>query len=134
MVFGTFDGLHEGHRNLFAQAKTHGDTLIVIVARDTTVQKVKGKKPIFNENNRLAAVKHQQGVDGAYLGNTDDVYRVIIVHAPEVICLGYDQKTFTDSLANWLSAQYRPIPIIRLQPYKPDIYKSSLLTKKEQQE
>ena len=133
MVFGTFDGLHEGHRDLFAQAKRHGDTLIVIVARDTTVEKVKGRKPRAEENERLAAVKMDASVSDAYLGNTGEVYQVITDHKPDTICLGYDQQAFTAELADWLVKQYRSIPIIRLTAFHPDKYKSSLLRERAKQ-
>ena len=41
MLFGTFDGLHEGHFDLFRQAKKYGDYLVVVVARDVNVKKIK---------------------------------------------------------------------------------------------
>ena len=41
MVFGTFDGLHEGHLDFFRQAREYGDYLIVAVARDVNVKKIK---------------------------------------------------------------------------------------------
>ena len=43
MAFGTFDLLHPGHEHFLKQAKRYGD-LIVVIARDNTVLKVKGKK------------------------------------------------------------------------------------------
>ena len=37
LVFGTFDGLHEGHKDFLRQAKQYGDHLTVVVGRDSTV-------------------------------------------------------------------------------------------------
>ena len=34
MVFGTFDILHEGHINMFEQAKQYGDFLETLFVRD----------------------------------------------------------------------------------------------------
>ena len=39
LIFGTFDGIHEGHLNLFKQAKKYGDYLIVVVGRDENIKK-----------------------------------------------------------------------------------------------
>lgn len=43
MVFGTFDIFHKGHEFYFSKAKEYGEELIVIVARDETVLKIKKK-------------------------------------------------------------------------------------------
>jgi len=47
LVFGTFDGLHEGHKNFFKQAREFGDFLVVVVGRDSTIVKTKGRPPKF---------------------------------------------------------------------------------------
>ena len=52
VVFGIFDGVHEGHRSLFRQAKKHGDELVVIVGRDSASLKWKGKRPKHLEETR----------------------------------------------------------------------------------
>lgn len=41
LAFGTFDGFHRGHLSFLEQAKSHGNYLIVVVARDKTAEKVK---------------------------------------------------------------------------------------------
>jgi len=43
LAFGTFDILHPGHEFYLKEAKKHGDILDVVVARDSTVEKIKGK-------------------------------------------------------------------------------------------
>ena len=53
LIFGTFDGLHLGHLNFFEQAKEYGDYLIVVVARDKTVKRIKNRFPSKNEVERL---------------------------------------------------------------------------------
>ena len=59
MVFGTFDGLHKGHLDFFKQAKnfTKNSFLIVSIARDKNVFKIKGEYPSLRESARMALVK-----------------------------------------------------------------------------
>ena len=45
MCFGTFDTLHPGHLYFLRECRRYGDNLVVVIARDATVAKVKGKKP-----------------------------------------------------------------------------------------
>ena len=61
LIFGSFDLLHPGHISLFKDAKKLGDHLTVVVARNSTIQKVKGHKPKYDENDRLEHVKELGG-------------------------------------------------------------------------
>ncbi len=127
MCFGTFDGLHPGHEDYFRQSREHGDRLIVVVARDATVVDVKGDLPSMNEDERLAAVMNHVLVDEALLGNSDDKYRVIEEFQPDVVSLGYDQESFTDTLDIELTRRGLAATVVRCEAYFPDTFKSSLL-------
>jgi len=129
MVFGTFDFVHPGHINFFQQAKKHGDELVVVIARDSTAEKIKGKKPHFSEQDRLQMVQALRVVDKAVMGYPGDVYRIVREENPDVICLGYDQKTFADKLPDKLKEFGLKAEIVRLEPHMPDKYKSSLIRK-----
>jgi len=128
MCFGTFDGLHLGHLSYFKQAKKHGDYLIVIVALDASVLKIKGHKPKFFQTQRLQAVQNCPLVNEARLGQPGDHLAVIRKFKPDVICLGYDQQADVSKL----HAKFPNIKIVRLKPYKPKIYKSSIINNKRQ--
>lgn len=125
MVFGTFDVVHQGHRSLFRQARAYGNELVAVVARDEIVKAVKGRLPHFDEETRRAAVEKEKLVDRAVLGDPEDRYAVIEALKPDVICLGYDQRTFVDQLPNELQKRGISADIIRLKPFKPERYKSS---------
>lgn len=125
MVFGTFDGLHPGHLDFFKQAKDYGDYLTVVIGRDKNVLKIKGKLPKHSEANRLEKVVGCGLADRVIMGQIRDVYKIIRQEKPEVIALGYDQESYTYKLAN----EFPNIKIIRLKPFKPEIYKSSKLNK-----
>ena len=68
MAFGTFDVLHPGHIAYLEQAKRMGDRLVVVVARDSSVAIIKGRRPIFGEKERLEIVSSLRVVDKAVLG------------------------------------------------------------------
>jgi len=130
LVFGTFDLIHPGHIHFLKKAKKHGDELVVIVARDETVKQVKGRKPLYNEDQRKEQVEYLRIADKVVLGNRVDKYGVIRRYAPHVICLGYDQRHFIDGLEKIIEKLDRKPKIIRINAYKPEKYKSSLLKSK----
>lgn len=128
MTFGTFDIFHKGHESYLRQAKKFGDCLIVVVARDKTVKKIKGKLPKNDEKSRLRTVKQSAMADEAVLGGLSDKYAVIRKHKPDVICLGYDQIVDEIKLTRKLKSFGLKSAIIkRLRPYRPEMYKSSKL-------
>ena len=131
MVFGTFDGLHRGHLNFFKQARRLGSApyLIVSIARDINVIKIKGKKPEFNERQRKLLVEKCELVDKVVLSGKNNYITHILKEFPDIIGLGYDQKTYTKSLKNDLKNKNLQVEIIRLKPYKPKIFKNHLIKK-----
>lgn len=133
MVFGTFDYLHAGHENLFTQAKELGDEIIAIIARDKTVKTIKGNLPDHNEKERFKNLKETGWANKIILGNHKDKSRVIKDYRPDVIALGYDQFAFTYRLEKLLMDLKLDSKIVRLKPYKPDMYKSSILKRKIQE-
>jgi glycerol-3-phosphate cytidylyltransferase-like family protein len=67
------------------------------------------------------------------LGNHKDKSRVIKDYRPDVIALGYDQFAFTYRLEKLLMDLKLDSKIVRLKPYRPDMYKSSILKRKIQE-
>ncbi len=127
MAFGTFDILHAGHEHLLRQAKEYGDEVLVILARDDTVKSVKGEYPTNNEKNRLKNLRQTEWADHVLLGNYDDKYKVILKYKPQTIVLGYDQFIFTQRIEKTLIDANIDAKVVRLMPYHPQVYKSSLL-------
>ncbi|MBI2651509.1 FAD synthase [Candidatus Woesearchaeota archaeon] len=128
MAFGSFDVLHKGHEHYLKEAKSYGSYLIVVVARDDNILKFKGSKPMHDENYRLKQIKNLKFVDKAILGNKKDILGVIEDHKPDIICLGYDQKTIDkNALINELNKRNLHAKVVRTKPYKEKIYKSSMI-------
>jgi len=128
MAFGSFDILHKGHEAYLKEAKGYGDYLIVIVARDENIIRFKGRKPKNDENYRLGQIKKLDFVDDAILGHKGNIFDVLEEYRPDVICLGYDQKTVEEEkLREELEKRNIKAEIARAKPYKEDVYKSSKL-------
>lgn len=134
MIFGTFDGLHLGHINLFKQARNLASNpfLIVSIARDKNVFKIKKRYPKKKEKERLKLVQKNSLVDKAVLAGLSKYLPHILKEKPVIIALGYDQKAYVSELRKDLknlSKNKKSFKIIRLKPYKKHIYKNSLLQK-----
>ena len=129
MVFGTFDGLHKGHINFLKQAKgfTKNSFLIVSIARDKNVLKIKGEYPDKNERERMALVEKCKLVDKVVLSGVRSHLPHIVRMYPDIIALGYDQKAYVKNLKKDLKNKGLLVKIVRLKPYKEKIYKSHLL-------
>jgi FAD synthetase len=138
MLFGTFDQLHAGHENLFMQAKSlarhfQNPLTVAIVARDKTVKQIKRKKPDNSEKKRVKSLEETGWTDLVLLGEKTDKYKAIRKHRPSIIALGYDQFAFTQQLEKLIIDLNLDAKIVRLDPYKPEIYKSSLIKQRNAQ-
>lgn len=110
VVFGVFDGVHEGHRDLFRQARQYGEELIVIVGRDEICRKLKNKTPEHSEEERCFLVSQEPLVDKALLGDQDlSTYQVLKDLKPDVICFGYDQNALEKDVQAWLAKNKQPV-------------------------
>jgi len=129
MAFGTFDGLHPGHLNFFKQARnlTAKAFLIVSIARDKNVFKIKGKFPVLNQDERIFLVKKCKLADKVVLAGLKNYLKHIIKESPEIIALGYDQKAYVKNLKKDLENKGLQVKIVRLKPYKQKKYKNHLL-------
>ena len=128
MIFGTFDGLHDGHRAFFLQAKNHGDQLVAVVAPDGVVRSLKGCDPHRSEGERMEDLERESSVDQVVLGDEDlGSYEVVINHEPNVIVLGYDQKELKQDLEQHLHRFNWGPEIVVADPHEPEKYHSSIL-------
>lgn len=130
LTFGTFDLVHEWHRYFLSEAKKYWDILVTILATDKNIEKFKGKKPLYSIEERISHIKELQISDIVSTWDEENPLKWIDMYLPRVICLGYDQKWFSQDLENYLKENNLDIEIIRIEPYKKEIYKSSLLKEK----
>jgi FAD synthetase len=116
MATGTFDLLHLGHIYFLKEAKKLGDRLIVVVANDTTVRRLK-HEPINSQEIRLNLIKELKIVDEAYLGHEKDIYEIVHEIKPDIIALGYDQIHSEQNIIDELKKRKLKVKVVRLSKY-----------------
>ena len=142
LVFGTFDHLHPGHRFLLSEAskrvcppgpasadlstssRRKRGGLHVVVARDSNVERIKGRKPDQQEGERLDAISALFPDAIAVLGDPVDFLAPIHAIKPDLILLGYDQK-----LPPGVKREDIPCSTERLPAFEPEKWKSSFQRK-----
>ena len=117
MATGTFDLLHLGHIYHLKEAKKLGDKLVVVVATDSTVRRLK-HEPINPEGIRLNLVKELKVVDEACLGHEDDMYEIVEEIQPDIIALGYDQIHDEKQINSELKKRKLEVKVVRLSEFK----------------
>jgi cytidyltransferase-like protein len=126
ITFGTFDHFHPGHEVYLLQAKQYGDYLITIIARDRTVERIKGNLPEHDEDERLLSLTEFGQIDIVELWDSEDPYTCLRTYKPQVICLGYDQHSFDTWLRKRCDTNnLKDTTILRLQSFEPEKRKSS---------
>jgi FAD synthetase len=135
LASGTFDLLHFGHVKYLEEAKEAGGKnaeLIVIVARDSTVKKRKGKKPVMPEDQRRSLVESLKVVDEAILGFEDfNIDKVIEKIGPDVIAVGHDQDGIEREVRKAVAEKRFDVQIARIGRFgKKELDSSSKIMRK----
>jgi len=121
MASGVFDILHLGHVHYLNEAKKFGDKLVVVVARDSTVLRRKGRLPIVPDYLRVQMVAALKMVDEAVLGDNEDFYKTVEAIKPDVIVLGYDQKFEPEEIARECEKRGLHVKVVRASPLSHDL-------------
>lgn len=135
LASGTFDLLHLGHVKYLEEAKEAGGEnakLVVVVARDSTVEKRKGRKPVMPEDHRRALVESLKVVDEALLGYKDfDIGKVIEDIKPDVIAVGYDQNGIEAQVRREVEKKGLNIQVVKIGRFgKPELNSSLKIKRK----
>jgi len=129
LASGVFDLLHLGHVKFLEEAKRAGGEnaeLVVIIARDSTVKQVKGRKPIMPENQRKTLVESLKVVNTAVLGFENmAIDEVIAKVQPDFIALGYDQEKMIHDVETFLKTHNSTIQLVRIGKFEADTLNSS---------
>ena len=126
---GVYDIIHPGHIHTLKNSKQEGDLLIVSIARDNRVIKIKGRKPINNERRRTILVSSIRYVDFTLLGSKGDIFGVVKKIKPNIITIGYDQTHQISELRRRVKINNLSIKIKKLDSPIPYVKSSNLRTK-----
>lgn len=131
LTAGTFEILHPGHIYYLQEAWKLG-RVVTVVARDSTVRKLKGRDVIIGENQRLEVVRNIVYVHKARLGYEDDMFRVVEEEKPNIILLGPDQPVDEDKLRRELEKRGLENVQIRRLPSRlnSELYSTSNIIRK----
>ena len=115
LVGGVFDLIHPGHIHTLKAAKAEGDVLVVVVARQSTAQKIKKNRKIYHDEKlRRDLVTSLNFVDLALIGKEGTLYDTVEYVKPNVIALGYDQAHSEKDIAENCKKRNLNVQVIRL--------------------
>ena len=111
MAQGVFDILHPGHLHYLEQSKELGDELVVVIARDSRIE----KDLYFSELERKEMLEALETVDQALLGSEESIYDTVEKVDPDIITLGYDQPFDKEEVASMArEASNRKVEVERI--------------------
>ena len=115
LVGGVFDLIHPDHIHTLKAAKAEGDVLVVVVARQSTAQKIKKYRKIYHDEKlRRDLVTSLNFVDLALIGKEGTLYDTVEYVKPNVIALGYDQAHSEKDIAENCKKRNLNVQVIRL--------------------
>lgn len=124
MVYGVFDGFHEGHQHFLREAMKHCHRLIVVVAHPDMVKTLKDRTPYYSVEERLNAIRATHPDAEVVIGDsTIGQWSALKHYHPDIVLLGYDQ--------NRLGAELNNIGVhsLVITAHFPTKFKSSILNK-----
>lgn len=89
---GCFDIIHIGHIKYLREAKALGDILIIGLNSDTSISRIKPKRPINSQNHRTEVLSSLEMVDYVTLFDEDSPYKLIKFLQPDILVKGGDWK------------------------------------------
>lgn len=127
LVGGVFDLIHPGHIRTLLGARSHGDVLVVVIARTSTAQKIKKYRQVFHDEDlRKELVSSLSFVDLAVIGSERSLYDTVEFIKPDIIALGYDQTHSEKEIAENCRKRNLNARVIRLNTPVPGIKSSKI--------
>ena len=123
---GVFDIIHPGHIHTLKEAKKLGDFLVVVIATDKIVIKMKKREPLHGAQARQELVSSLSMVDLCIIGNEEDIFKTVDLIKPQIIALGYDQIHQEKFITEGCRKINLDVTVERLQSPIPDISSSEI--------
>lgn len=109
LTFGTFDVLHVGHVSILERARSQGDYLIVGVSSDELNFRKKGRRPIYDEKDRLRMIAALRCVDEVFVEESLELKGDYIrQHRADVLVMGDDWTGRFDEFKSLCEVVYLP--------------------------
>ncbi|MGI9044269.1 MAG: D-glycero-beta-D-manno-heptose 1-phosphate adenylyltransferase [Gemmatimonadaceae bacterium] len=114
---GVFDLLHPGHIDILSASHARGDSLIVGLNTDASVQRLKGPgRPVRGESERAYVLAALEMVDAVVLFDQDTPIDLVVALEPDVIVKGGDYTVETIVGAREVMARGGEVVVIPLTP------------------
>ncbi|HEV2390416.1 MAG TPA: adenylyltransferase/cytidyltransferase family protein [Nitrososphaerales archaeon] len=127
MLGGAFEIIHPGHVFALSEARELGNTLVVVVATDESVERNKGRPSATNQGLRVALVSSLRQVDLALPGNKGSIFDILVRIRPDIVALGYDQRHSGEEIEREAARRGVVISTARLGSPVPDVKTSKIL-------
>lgn len=117
MAFGSFSLVHPGHAMYLEEARKLGDHLTVVLTTDKNIEKEKGRKPVFSEEERVKLVSSLKMVDRTIIGHDSDFFKIVELEKPDVIAIGYDAKCTPAELRKQLAGRGINVEVVQIKKF-----------------
>ena len=108
---GCFDLIHIGHIKYLRQAKALGDILIIGLNSDSSVSRIKPKRPVNPESHRAEVLSSLEMVDYVTLFDEDTPYELIRFIKPDILVKGGDWKK-EDIVGSDIAKETHSLPFV----------------------
>jgi cytidyltransferase-like protein len=127
MLGGAFEIIHPGHVHALSEARGLGNTLVVVVATDESVERNKGRPPATSQALRVALVSSLRQVDLAVPGNKGSIYDILVKIRPDIVAIGYDQRHNGEEIVREAGKRGVVVSTARLGSPNPELKTSKIL-------
>ena len=108
---GCFDIIHTGHIKYLRHAKSLGDILVIGLNSDTSVSRIKPKRPVNPQVQRAEVLSSLEMVDYVTLFDEDTPYELIKYLKPDILVKGGDWKK-EDIVGSDIAKETHSLPYI----------------------
>jgi cytidyltransferase-like protein len=127
LVWGKFDGLHEGHLQFLKHARELGDELYVLIIPDSAVLENENERPEHKAEYRKETLSKLDFITGVFIDSFDNGLLSILKLKPDIFAFGHDQRTkWEERLQHFLSSKRLYPQYVYLGVYNNGIHASDI--------
>lgn len=117
---GTFDGLHEGHKELIKRIGNWGKLYVIIIPFQRKKEN-SGYFPSKSDRQRrrellfFGQIENRNLIEEVYIDSYSDGFNSLLAIRPDIFCFGYDQsKEWEQKIIQFANEHSLPTTFIRL--------------------